>query len=102
MRSVTPLTYVGGRPHTGYMTTTNFTTAFPGTHVTSWTDDEGFDLVTIGIPGVEASTLWVGEYENVLVVWDMMTGHCAPRVHDRLFIALDAHMARVHFKIEEN
>jgi hypothetical protein len=77
------------------MPTNEFTTEFPGTHVTNWVDDEGFDMVTIGIPGVEASTLWVGEYEWVLEVWDMFDGYRAPRVTDPLYKALDEHMDRL-------
>jgi hypothetical protein len=71
-----------------------FTTTFPGTHVTSWQDDEGFSMVTVGIPGVEASTLFVGEYEEVLMVWDMIDGHRAPYYDHPLYVALDEHMER--------
>lgn len=81
------------------MRTTEFTDRFPGTHVTSWTDDEGFDMVTVGIPalpGAEASTLWVGDYEWVLAVWDMQDSYRAPRFDDPLFAALDAHMERLY------
>lgn len=71
------------------MTTTEFTNRFPGTHVTNWTDDEGFDMVTIGVPGLETSSLFVEDYEHVLTVWDSFDGHIAPRTSDPLYVALE-------------
>jgi hypothetical protein len=71
-----------------------FTTTFPGTHVTSWTDDEGFDMVTVGVPGVETSLLFTTEYDEVLRVWDMIDGHVAPVFSHPLYAALDDLMER--------
>lgn len=68
---------------------TEFTTEFPGTHVTSWTDSEGQDMVTIGVPDLHTSTLWHGDYEHVLEVWDSLEGRTAPMTGDPLFDALD-------------
>jgi hypothetical protein len=74
---------------------TEFTTAFPGTHVTSWTDDEGFDMVTIGIPGPHVSVLWVGGYEDVFPAWEALEGVLAPRPYDPLYVALEEYMERL-------
>lgn len=73
------------------MTYTTFAQTFPGTHVTSWTDDEGQDMVTIGVPLSDVSSLlWTGDYEDVLYVWDSLDGHFAPMTGDPLFDALEA------------
>jgi hypothetical protein len=81
------------------MSTTDFTTAFPGTHVTSWTNSEGMDMVTIGIPGTTVSVLWTGDYEDVLTAWDAVEGSSAPRPYDPLFVALDEYMERLPYVV---
>lgn len=79
---------------------TEFTTEFPGTHVTSWRDDEGFDMVTVGVPGVDVSLLYVTEYDDVLHVWDMLDGHSAPYYDHPLYVALDALTSRNAYSLE--
>ncbi len=74
---------------------TNIEDAFPGIHVTSWVDDEGQDMVTIGVPDPHTSTLWHGDYDHVMLVWDALDGHIAPRVGDPLFDALEFHLERL-------
>ncbi len=77
-----------------------FTDVFPGTHITSWADDEGFDMVTVGVPGVDVSLHYVTDYDEVLHVWDMMIGHCAPNYNHPLYVALDALMSRNAYALE--